>query len=514
MAEIADRPEDSIDYVTPEVRELRQIAALPRALFGSTRKMREGRETWLPRARTGAGSNRETDAEYEKRLDSAYLLDAFAETVKKSVGRVFHRPPSLTGSPPWMDRVKKNFDGGGSSYPLWSRDTLADAMVGGVNFAFGDKKPKPEGETTAEALKRKPYAVRYPIEKVYGWQMTTAEDGSSQIGQIRFQESYPVTKGLYGVKRADQVRLIEPDHWETWREGVDGKWFKENEGPMDLGRVPVIPFFGMRTGPMSGITPLEGQCQMNLCHYQSSSAQRHILNVVRVPTLTLLGVSKDDAKSISLGIARAIRAGKDSVIKWLELDSGVSIEAGWKDLDRLERAMSELGMDIRAPRQTGDVTAAANWIGYESATSTLDAIAMGFTESFQALLDLFAEWEDASTAGTYALTTRDLLTSKRPEDLKHLRDMRQTGDLSQEGEWEELQRRQVLGEKFDAEREKERLAAEVGGQVFQGTWRAPVTGEGGEPAPGAAGGEGGEPTPGEPGPDQGGGAGDSGVEEG
>ena len=118
---------------------------------------------------------------------------------------------------------------------------------------------------------------------------------------------------------------------------------------------------------MTGRPPLMDLALLNLAHWQSSSDQRHILHVARVPLLFARNLRPGE-NGLDIGPNRLIVGDSDGAdLKFVE-HSGSAIEAGRQDLVDLEDRMAVMGLDLIA-RRPGSATATARAIDAAQADS-------------------------------------------------------------------------------------------------------------------------------------------------
>src|SRR3546814_11327266 len=94
-----------------------------------------------------------------------------------------------------------------------------------------------------------------------------------------------------------QIRVLEPGRWSLWRRADavrDRPWRRHaggetSFGPPGFGTLPLVTVYAERTGYLTARPPLLDLAWLNLAHWQSSSDQRHILHVARVPILFEIG---------------------------------------------------------------------------------------------------------------------------------------------------------------------------------------------------------------------------------
>jgi len=135
-----------------------------------------------------------------------------------------------------------------------------------------------------------------PMQVLY-WEAERI-DGVMTLTEVRIWELQEHQAGLFSSLPVLQVRVLKRDVFEVWQpvevENAGKKesvWQVVETGVNTLGKIPLVPFYALRTGFMQSRPPLLDLAYMNVEHWQSSSDQRSILHTARVPLLT---VTTDD----------------------------------------------------------------------------------------------------------------------------------------------------------------------------------------------------------------------------
>ena len=119
-----------------------------------------------------------------------------------------------------------------------------------------------------------------------------------------------------------------------------------------INAIPVAPVYLNQTGFMCGSPPLMDLADLNITHWQSSSDQRNILHVARVPILFASGVAEDI--ELVVGANAFMRASDPQArLEYVE-HSGAAITSGKDDLKVLEFQMQAMGLQLlqAEPAQT------------------------------------------------------------------------------------------------------------------------------------------------------------------
>lgn len=258
-----------------------------------------------------------------------------------------------------------------------------------------------------------------------------------------------------------QVRVLKRDVFEVWQpvqvEGAgqrEAVWQVVDAGPNTLGKIPLVPFYALRTGFMTSRPPLLDLAYMNVEHWQSSSDQRSILHTARVP---LLAVMTDDTDfSVTAGAKAALRLPVGSDAKWVET-TGHAIAAGRQDLLDLEERMSQLGAEL-IQKQMSRQSATQSQILSNQSESKLGAMAQGLEDALNIALYYWAQWIGEPDGGTVEVYQDFGVNMADNTTETTLLQATVAGKLSDETFFSELQRRGTINSDLDYETERQRLA--------------------------------------------------------
>lgn len=440
---------------------------LPNTLMGGTRAMRKAGKKYLPKEPA------ESTEAYNDRLDRSTLFNAFKRTVAGVIGKVFSKPITHEDDvPDELEPFFDNIDLAGRSLNDFARDVMQDGTVAGLTHILVEMPAGDAPETVAEerAQGRRPYFVQIKAKDLIAWQ-SEMRNGKEVLTQIRFKEREEVPDGEYNTKIEERIRVLWEDRFEVWVKNPnptndDNKYLLQSSGEVSLGKIPLVTFYTNRLNFMIATPPLEDLAFLNAAHWQSSSDQRHILHVARVPILFWAGAPGKNAKPVEIGPNRMIKSeDPQSKLTYVE-HNGKGIEAGRNDLLDMEDRMRVMGLELFMPK-TGTQTATGKAIDSAEMNSIVQAIAMSLEQALEQALSFAAEWvginkqEDGSYSGGTLGVNRDFGVSMQgAQELKILLDARMSGEISRETFWSELKRRGLLFDGFDADAEIERLLNE------------------------------------------------------
>lgn len=451
------------DIPSQEWLDAKGALELVAALCDGTEAMRKAGKQYLPQ------EDRESDSAYAARLSVATLFPAYRRTVDTFAAKPLQKQIQISEDTPediaaWL----KDVDLTGRSIDVFARAVFRAAINDGVTYILVDYPTAPQAvngeETLADerAANRRPYAVHIPAISVLGWKSEN-RDGKQQLTQLRLVEYTDETDpdNEFATIKVQRVRVLEIGRVRVYRKSTDNSWALESDNRTTLPYIPLVAIYTNRLAFMVARPLLLDLAYMNVSHWQSTSDQRTILHVARVPLLHIAtAASQDDVANITIGASRAITTDKDTVIKYVE-HTGAAIAAGKADLDSLKDEMSNYGMELLT--SPGRVTATERVIDQHQNDSALSVMARELLSGLQLMIRYMADW--AKKPSDANLGDIDLQTEFKfqvdPTEVQTLWNMRINGDISQESFWLEMQRRGVLSESFDPEAEQAALADEL-----------------------------------------------------
>jgi hypothetical protein len=418
-------------------------------LMDGTRAMREAGVRHLPQ---WPG---EDALSYACRLRTATLFPAYQRTVSILTGKPFSKPITIGDDVParietWLDDVDQE----GRNLNAFAAEVCAEALAYGLCGILVDCPPS-AGAKTVEDEKRagvRPYFVHVKHDAILGWR--AEKQGSSMaLTQLRLMECVEEPDGQFGTKQVDQVRVLEPGLWKTYRKAKDEsgveKWQLYQEGATSIDVIPFAPVYGARRGHMHGVPPMVDLAYMNVEHWQSKSDQQTLLHFARVPIL----FGKDmDGADLTFGAGTMIRASSaDADLKFVE-HSGSAIEAGRASLLDLEDQMRQIGAELLVIKP-GNTTEVQTRQDNEPAMCDLQRIMQALEDALDLALDYMAQFAGEPTGGHVAIYSDFGVATLAEASAQLLSEMQVNGSLSHATLLNELKRRGVLAAEVDVEKE-------------------------------------------------------------
>lgn len=450
--------------------------SIVRDLYDGTRRMREAKEKYLPRE-TG-----ESPQEYDARLNRSFCYPGVEDAVDDILGRIFRVPLAVdTKGSPLFDDLIEDVDLCGNNLHRFARDVAQDALLDGICYVLVDM-PRVEARTLAEqrAAGARPFFRKIPAAEMLGLRVGR-RNGKEIVEQVRIHECASVSAGEFGEEKVEQVRVINAPGdpipsvpgvvptralctYTIYRKTDDAKdeWTVVESGTIDSDFIPLVAVYTERCEFMRARPPLVNLAWINVAHWQSSSDQRNILRVGRVPILFASGVKQEEIApdgTVTIGSSRIFAFGDyQANMRYVE-HSGAAIEAGASDLKSLEEKMKSTAAELLT--RPGDRTATEAAIQTAQDNSWLSDIAAGIKDSFNLALSYAAIWlglaEDAAPTVTIAMTVDGAPNTAELDALNKARDR---GDITRLTYLKELARRNLFAEDFDPKEEAENATEE------------------------------------------------------
>lgn len=444
----------NVNQPTPAVLAMQPDLEKVDALMGGTAAMRAAGAKYLPK-----WPMEQADS-YDFRLKTSTLFNAFARTVDNMTGKPFSEDMTWTDIDPLIEQWFENIDLAGRSFQSFAKEVFCRGICDGLTHVFVDcqvavdKDGNAIHKTQAEEQRAgvRPYLVSIRQSQILGW-MSQIAGGKEVLTQLRYLEVVQEPDGDFGVKAVNQVRVLLPGEWRTYRENADKTaWVETDRGVTTVDFIPVVTYYARRTGFMTGKSPLIDLADLNIKHWQSSSDQDSILHVARVPILAIIGV--EDSSKIEIGAKAALMLPIDGDAKYVE-HKGEAIGAGRDSLKDLEGQMESMGAELLTKSIVAK-TATEDVIDASSATCQLAAMVQSLEGALDQIVDMMAAWVNkpqqgdidifddfatlavnASTAGQYVAALISLVEIGLLSKESAFNEMRRAGIVNPDLVWED-----------------------------------------------------------------------------
>lgn len=459
-------PAQKPDVNTPNAQYecMVEAAELPRTLMGGTVAMRAAGTKYLPQ------EPNEEDAAYRNRRDRSFLYNAYGRAVRSLTGKLFSKGLKLEKVPKDLEDLCNDIDLGGRDLTRFVRDVFEDAWQPGLAFILidcpsaeldADGNPVQESVEDQKNKNKRPWWIHVRQENVINWEITSV-NGVETLTRVQIREVDQVPDGEWGFAAVEQVRVLYPGRWEIHQQDPTTKeWKVVRRGTTSIDFIALVPVYTGRTACMCARPPLEDLAWTNALHWQSSSDQRHILHIARVPILFGAGFATETTAQ-TISVSRMIKnSDPNAKLSYVE-HTGKAIEAGRVDLQDIEDRMTVLAMEPLMPR-TGNTTATAKAIDTAEAASALECMAGDLEDCIELALQYTDRWMSGTgeNIGSVEVDYDFKLSMQDAKVMDVLIAARKGKDISRIAFLAELQRREILSEEYNAEADQALLDAEA-----------------------------------------------------
>lgn len=434
-----------------EYTELMQCLELPHALMGGTRAMREAGTKFLPQEK------RESDEDYQAKLNRSFLFGGYERTVSILSGEVFDKPVTFQEeTPSEIPELLDNADLLNRNITRFSKDFFEWAIINGTGHILVDVQPLPKNDAGEEIkttkaqdkqLGRRPYFVHVHATNL----LPPKYDKDMNLVQIRIKETVKEDdpNNKFELIDVDQIRVMYPGRWEVYRQNDKKEWEIYDQGTTPLKKILLATLFtGKKVSEFTARPPLTGLAELNHQHWISSSDQNNILHFARVPLLFGRMLSVDDGGTLLVKPGNLILSEvPEGALEYVE-HSGQAIESGWKDLDRIETLMSLWGLDLITNDRSGNITATEKALTGAKTGSFLNATAMECQDVLNTAIGFMCEILGIEYAGGAVVNT-DFSLAMSSFDTNILLTAHRNGLLDRSTVIGELKRRGAINENAD-----------------------------------------------------------------
>jgi len=437
------------------------------SLLGGTKSMRAAGSTYLPQ------HTEESDSNFNDRVSSNVLFNAMELTLDHFVGRPFSDPVRLNNDVPEdIAEHAKNIDLQGNDITTFCRDWFRCGLAKGFCHVLIDMPqmneeamPRTLGDDREDG--RRPFWVRIePENMIFAEADTVVDPQTGELREwfthVRLRENIVQRVGFAEIVR-ERIRIIEPGFFQVWErvkpKGKKEQWMMIEFGETGIDFVPIVTFYSNRVDFMVSKPPLEDLAHLNIRHWQSMSDQINILTVVRFPMLAVSGATEQSGTSMAIG-PRQLLMTKDPNGKFYYVEhKGDSIEAGWKELEKLEEDMEAYGATF-LKKNPGNETATGRALDSAESVTPLQDMVNRFIDSVQNALRIHATWLGQDEGGTVTI-----LNDFGPEEadkfgIDLLKSLRADKDISRKAAVKEAMRLGVLVDDYDVDEDFKQLQLE------------------------------------------------------
>lgn len=361
------------NVATPSAEHVRFMQAIDLILdlLGGTQQMQKAREKWLQK------EEGETKKKYDVRLGQSVLEPIYEDAVSQMVGKILGSGVQPGEDFPAEARAWwENIDRNGTGLVMWltefafcaiakSRAGILVEMPAARQPLAADGAPRKFTDKEVKDLGLRPYFVVIEPENLIAWKKECI-NGRERYVQLRIREWVDEPAGdRWNMECVEQIRVIEPGYWWTYRKNEKGEWADYESGTTGLAEISYVDYFPLGKRSMDANPFLDGLARLNLRIFQTESDYANIVHVVQTPFLFGAGFDPDSKKVIVVSTDRIVKHPKtDASLTYVE-HTGKAIEAGDKYLQRLydradEKSKAPSVASAHPQTATGEVRAEIN----------------------------------------------------------------------------------------------------------------------------------------------------------
>ena len=475
------------DTTSSDYDSMREYWAMVDAIWGGTPTMRAAGVTYLPKF------EKETQDDYDFRLENAKFTNIFRDIVENLASKPFTREVSIEKdtSSDNIDEFCEDVDGKGGHLNTFAGKTFVKGIRNAIDWILVDYTkgvPNNASVATERALGARPFWVSLSAQDVIAAYSVMVE-GKEQFHHVRISENKTrivdgeevcierirVFEREIFYKENGDVESLSPATWKVY-EKAEGKrekssWQVVEEGVLSIGVIPLVPFVtGMRDGMSWKIDPpMRSAADLQIELYQQESGLKYAKENTAFPMLAGNGISppvdsKGDPKSVPVGPKSVLYApptGDGNHGEWVFIEpSSQSLTFLAGDVKETIANLRELG---RQPltAQTGNLTVVTTAFAAQKGNSAIMAWALNLKNALENAFMFTSMWLKEEPLVKVNVYTDFEISMQDDKSIDALLAMRAAGDLSDETLWEQMKRRDILPQDFEADEERDRLFGEV-----------------------------------------------------
>lgn len=448
---------------------------------GADRMKWRGRQ-WLP------VEPKEEPDQYRVRLSRSDLFPGIKSALDEAVAQPFSKPVKIEAMPEPLAPIERNADGDGNDISQLAKSLMRSACKYGRAHLFIDyTATSPDGAPISRAVEqaKAPRAFFRLIEapSLLGWKTEPGPNGEPIFTEVRLHEIRTVPDGQWGERKAEFLRVVRRDSYELYRNAAyapprvgdsleaasEARFYDVQENRkqewqlVEAGKfgprggfesVPLVTVYTGHRAFMVAEPAFKALAETNLTHWQSSSDQRNIVHIARVPILFARGFTGDESKGLTISAGAAVAAANPSASLAFVEHSGSAIQVGRDDLDNLERRMEQLGVRPHVERTSG-ASATGVFLNANGAATDIQAWAQAVDTGLEQAFAWAARWHGVDLPEDFDVQIFKDYAVKLAgaQDVAALQADVEKGRITDETYLREAKRRGLYGDDLDVDAE-------------------------------------------------------------
>ena len=353
---------------------------------GGTKTLRYRSEEVIPR------EPKEHDDAYQRRIFHAVMPPFLQRLAAQAAGTILRKGVHLEGDDYWAEWAQ-DVTGDGTTLDEYARRILVSSLLFGHCSTLVDNDAEGVPTNLLERRlqrDRKPYLVGVEAQQILGWR-TAGNRAEARLSQVRYLERVSEPDGKFGESLQQQVRVLEPGRWETWRNDEPNGWALHESGTYDLDRIPLVTVYSNRLATLTSRPPLLDVAYLCIAYAQRFTDLHHSVHVGANPILTLRGFDPDSDTSLGLSANTAILLPPDGGAEYVAPTSD-AFEVQLKVLEALESQISQLGVNTLSQANLTNAAAESRRIDRIDSDSIMAILAEDLERALTEIVSIAADY--------------------------------------------------------------------------------------------------------------------------
>lgn len=411
----------------------------------------------------------EKDDAYTARKNRTPFFNATWRTISGLKGMMFRKSPQRN-VPAGIELYMLDVDMAGTPLDLFVQHLAEEVLtVGRAGVLVDYPRVETEGMTVAmaAAMGVRPMLQMYKAADIINWKCGRI-NGVMQLVLVVLRED-AVIEGKDEFDHASENRyrvldLVNGAYRQRVYRSAGGKDEQIGEdifpqmGGRSMTSIPFVIFGADKLGADVESPPLLDLATMNFKHYTVSADYEHGCHFSGLPTLFVFGLNPDTDNPIYIGgpAANCVPDASGSAV-YAQVQGG--FEALQHNLESKEHQMAVLGARMLEQQKNAVESAEGQSQRVNGEASMLAALANVLSMGMERCLSIFAQWAGAAGDVIYRINTDYLPVSLGAQELLALVTAWQSGAISQETLYHNLQAGEIIQEGVTFEEEQERIAS-------------------------------------------------------
>jgi hypothetical protein len=417
----------------------------------------------------------QTNDDYQAYKLRATFFNATWRTISGLSGMLFRKPPKIdvpAVTEPLLDTITED----GQPIGIFAREVVEECLtVGRVGIMVDFPTVPVNGITQADAqlMNLRPTMSLYEAESIINWReqvinnrrvltmVVLVEETAMPVDEFesKEEERYRVLDLLGDPvtgKVAYRQRLFRVDPVTQQDQQIGEDLFPM----MRNARMEFIPFYFLSaddTQVCPDEPPLIDLVDLNLSHYRSVADYEHGCHFTGLPTGYISGHTLVEGEKIYLGSqTMLVFPNPDTRVGFLEF-SGAGLAALKDNISRKEEQMAVLGARMLEKQMRGVESAETAGIHRAGENSMLASVAQAISLGMQMALQTFSDWAGGNGEVSFELNRDFFPMPMDPASLTAMVSAWQTGAISKETLFENLQMGQIIADSRTFEDEETKI---------------------------------------------------------